>query len=256
MTMKSLKLGKLAAAGLTAAVLCLIHGAVLAQTLHFVHPDHLNTPRVITNQASQVVWRWDQTEPFGADPANENPTGLGAFVYNLRLPGQHFDKETNLHYNYFRDYDPGIGRYVESDPIGLRGGINTYAYVNGNPLRFVDLLGLDPADDKLIEKLIGKTGEGMRVAAFENLLAEACITRNCLRGGTVRTYFEAFGDCQSELDRLEKMYPGISAAISTITRSSAGVLPGCAEKCERGTNAPGFKGRCTRACAPGGGGAS
>jgi RHS repeat-associated protein len=143
MTMKSLKLGKLAAAGLMAAVLSLIHGAVLAQTLHFVHPDHLNTPRVITNQASQVVWRWDQTEPFGADPANENPTGLGAFVYNLRLPGQHFDKETNLHYNYFRDYDSAIGRYIQSDPVGLRGGINTYAYSYDNPLTYTDPRGLD-----------------------------------------------------------------------------------------------------------------
>jgi RHS repeat-associated protein len=136
MTMKFLKLGKLAA-----AVLSLIHGAVLAQALQFVHPDHLNTPRVITNQAGQVVWRWDQTEPFGADPPNENPSGLGTFIYNLRLPGQHFDKETNLHYNYFRDYDPGIGRYVQSDPIGLPGGINTYAYANLNPLSYVDPTG-------------------------------------------------------------------------------------------------------------------
>jgi RHS repeat-associated protein len=124
-------------------MLSLIHGAVLAQALlHFVHPDHLNTPRVITNQAGQVVWRWDQTEPFGADPPNENPSGLGTFIYNLRLPGQHFDKETNLHYNYFRDYDPGIGRYIQSDPIGLEASLNTYAYVGSNPTGYWDPLGL------------------------------------------------------------------------------------------------------------------
>ena len=112
-----------------------------AGALYFIHADHLDTPRLISNATSQVVWRWDHTEPFGADMANGNPSGLGAFEFNLRLPGQYFDKETNLHYNYFRDYDPAIGRYVQSDPIGLAGGINTYGYANQNPLSFSDPLG-------------------------------------------------------------------------------------------------------------------
>jgi len=73
---------------------------------------------------------------------DENPSGLGTFDLPLRLPGQYFDKETNLHYNYFRDYDPSIGRYGESDPIGLRGGLNTYAYVGSTPLSAIDPLGL------------------------------------------------------------------------------------------------------------------
>ena len=113
-----------------------------AAQLFFIHTDHLNTPRLITNNAGQAVWRWDQTDPFGGNPPNENPSGLGTFTCNLRLPGQYFDQETNTHYNYYRDYDPSIGRYIQSDPIGLEGGINTYIYVNGNPVSIADPLGL------------------------------------------------------------------------------------------------------------------
>jgi RHS repeat-associated protein len=110
--------------------------------LYYLHPDHLNTPRVITDQTNKVIWRWD-SDPFGATAANEDPDGDGVtFTYNLRFPGQYYDRETGLHYNYFRDYDPRIGRYVESDPIGLKGGVNTYTYVRSNPLSLTDPLGL------------------------------------------------------------------------------------------------------------------
>jgi len=110
--------------------------------IYYIHTDHLNTPRVISNTAQQVVWRWDSTEPFGDSLPNENPSALGNFTCNLRFPGQYFDKETNLHYNYFRDYDPAMGRYIQSDPIGLEGGINTYSYVDSNPLLDSDADGL------------------------------------------------------------------------------------------------------------------
>jgi RHS repeat-associated protein len=72
---------------------------------------------------------------------DENPSGLGTFTCNLRFPGQYFDRETNLHYNYFRDYDPALGRYIESDPVGLKGGNNTYTYVH-DPLSQIDPYGL------------------------------------------------------------------------------------------------------------------
>ncbi|WP_308418914.1 RHS repeat domain-containing protein [Iodobacter violaceini] len=111
--------------------------------ISYIWADHLGTPRQITDPASkQILWRWDG-EPFGNSLADEDPSKTGKkFSYNLRFPGQYFDKETGKHYNYFRDYDPATGRYIQSDPIGLAGGINTYGYVGGNPVSYTDSRGL------------------------------------------------------------------------------------------------------------------
>ena len=110
--------------------------------VYFIEVDHLNTPRVVSNATSTTVWRWDQLEPFGVNVPDENPSGLGAFEFPMRFPGQYYDRETNLHYNYRRDYDPAIGRYIQSDPIGLDGGVSTYGYAYGNPISFKDPTGL------------------------------------------------------------------------------------------------------------------
>jgi RHS repeat-associated protein len=116
----------------------------VAATIYYIHTDQLGTPRMITRPTDNaVVWRWDNSDPFGNNADNQSPSGLPAFTYNVRFPGQYFDQETGKHYNYLRDYDPGIGRYAQSDPIGLRGGVNTYGYVGGNPLRSVDPFGLE-----------------------------------------------------------------------------------------------------------------
>jgi RHS repeat-associated protein len=117
--------------------------ATLAVSLYNVWADHLGTPRVITRPSDEaIVWRWDGAEPFGASAPNTNPSALGAFVFNQRFAGQVFDAETGLLQNWHRDYNPRLGRYMQSDPIGLEGGINTYAYVGGNPLGMVDPMGL------------------------------------------------------------------------------------------------------------------
>ncbi|MBK9117017.1 MAG: RHS repeat-associated core domain-containing protein [Betaproteobacteria bacterium] len=110
--------------------------------VHYVHADHLGTPRAITRPSDdQLLWRWDNAEPFGNSLSDENPAGLGTYRYHLRFSGQYYDTETGLHYNYFRDYDPAIGRYAQSDPIGLSGGNNSYAYVGGDPIRRFDPRG-------------------------------------------------------------------------------------------------------------------
>ena len=97
----------------------------------------------MADAAGTTVWRWDQAEPFGSNPADDDPDGNSvAFNLPLRLPGQRYDQETGLHYNYFRDYDPTAGRYLEADPIGLYGRVNAYAYVDADPISYIDLLGL------------------------------------------------------------------------------------------------------------------
>jgi RHS repeat-associated protein len=117
----------------------------------YIHTDHLDTPRRISRPSDNaVVWRWD-SDPFGSTAANEDPDAdTNLFAFSLRFPGQYFDPETGLHYNYFRDYDSQVGRYVQSDPIGLEGGVNTYGYVDGNPLSFSDPFGLAKGGKKNI----------------------------------------------------------------------------------------------------------
>lgn len=134
--------------------------------LYYLHPDHLGTPRVATRSAAvngatsgpnainKAVWRWD-SDPFGTSLGNsrpnENPQNVtgtaskitaASFRVNNRFPGQIADAESGKYYNYLRDYDSVIGRYTESDPIGLRGGLSTFGYVGERPLLFGDPYGL------------------------------------------------------------------------------------------------------------------
>jgi RHS repeat-associated protein len=112
--------------------------------VYTIHTDHLDAPRVVVDKNGAIRWRW-LAEPFGTTAPETNPSNTGAFALHLRFPGQYFDQESGLHYNYFRDYDPSIGRYVQSDPIGLKGGINTYTYALNQPARYVDPDGQNPA---------------------------------------------------------------------------------------------------------------
>jgi len=115
--------------------------AASTPNLYQVYADHLGAPRLITDTRDNIVWRWDSAEPFGASAPDQNPHGAGVFVYDQRLPGQVFDAETGLFDNWHRTYDARQGRYRQSDPIGLGGGINTYGYVGGNPISRIDPSG-------------------------------------------------------------------------------------------------------------------
>ncbi len=100
-----------------------------------IHNDHLGTPQKMTDGSGTVVWVADY-KPFG-----EATLTISTITNNLRFPGQYYDAETGLHQNGYRDYSL-IGRYIEADPIGQRGGINLYSYVNARPTVKFDLLGL------------------------------------------------------------------------------------------------------------------
>jgi RHS repeat-associated protein len=100
------------------------------------HNDHSGTPLKMTDENGQVVWSADYM-PFG--DASVTTADMGN---SFRFPGQYYDAETGLHYNYLRYYDPQTGRYLTPDPIGLDGGINLFSYVENNPVNTTDPKGL------------------------------------------------------------------------------------------------------------------
>jgi RHS repeat-associated protein len=118
-------------------------GCTSTVCIFYVHSDHLGTPRKVTRPSDNaLMWRWDP-DTFGSVAPNQNPGGVGIYLYNLRFPGQYSLNESGLYYNYYRDLDPQTGRYIESDPIGLNGGsFSTYAYAGGNPVGDSDPSGL------------------------------------------------------------------------------------------------------------------
>jgi len=116
-----------------------LHGRLIGRMaggqVYAIHDDQVGRPEAVTDASQNVVWR-AQNFAFTQNVIVANVT------FNLGFPGQYYDAETAAWNNGFRDYKSGLGRYLESDPIGLRGGINTYDYVGGSPLKYVDPFGL------------------------------------------------------------------------------------------------------------------
>jgi RHS repeat-associated protein len=146
-----------------------ITSALAEEQLYFYHNDHLGTPQVMTDEDQNVVWEAEY-RPFG-----EVVIVTEAVENNLRYPGQYFDRESGLHYNYFRDYDPSIGRYSTSDPIGLLGGINTYGYVLQNPIRYTDQNGLNPGTGCIAGAWAGPAGCGIGAAVGTAIMGGAVL---------------------------------------------------------------------------------
>lgn len=130
-------------AGVPVAVVQPGGGGAAGQVV-YLHSDPLGTPLLGTDERGRVLWRAAHG-PFGEKTAGAADTGN--VVVNLRFPGQYFDEETGTHYNYFRDYDPNSGRYLQPDPQGILGGLNVYAYAANDPTSYSDPLGLMPEPD-------------------------------------------------------------------------------------------------------------
>ncbi|MDA9982559.1 hypothetical protein N9H39_07460 [Gammaproteobacteria bacterium] len=117
-------------------------GTVSIKHATYITTDHLLTPRLGTDESQAIVWQWDG-DAFGQTRADKDPDANEENrSIRLRFPGQYHDGESGLYYNWNRYYDPKVGRYITSDPIGLSGGPNVYLYVNANPNRFADPMGL------------------------------------------------------------------------------------------------------------------
>jgi len=186
------------------------------------------------------VWSWDR-DPFG----NGQPAGSGTFVNNLRFPGQYYDSETGLFHNNARDYDPTTGRYIQSDPIGLAGGVNTYTYVRNNPLRYVDPKGLDimvitggVRDNSLnVFGHIGSAIEGYGMASYGN---------DTELGSSVSDYLTSQSDVRVQQVTIIPTTPAQDAAAVAFINSShpdkndVGKLDNCAVRTNQVLNAAGI----------------
>lgn len=151
--------------------------------LSFLHTDRLGTPQVASNSSKTIVWRGD-FDPFGTlNPATSQTATL---TQSLRFPGQEFEPETGWHQNGFRDYAPSLGRYLESDPIGVIGGYNGYVHVRNNPGRFTDRWGLAPAD-------LSVSAQGTGSPIFTNDYYGGAVDMvNAYEGGTKQQQDAAF----------------------------------------------------------------
>jgi RHS repeat-associated protein len=129
-------------------------------SMYGILTDHLNTPRRIFNMGTQLTaWSWNAVD----DAFGESAAVASGLEFDLRFPGQLYDSESGLHYNYLRDgYESGVGRYTQSDPIGLDGGMSSYNYVFANPMNSTDMLGLSPDEPGFGDQInpFGSRGSG------------------------------------------------------------------------------------------------
>jgi RHS repeat-associated protein len=206
-----------------------VGGGVTTSTVNYVTADQLGTPRVVTSNAGNVIWSWAyQGNPWG----EQQPTSTTGYVLNLRFPGQYYDAETGTSYNMFRTYCAACGRYQESDPIGLAGGISTYAAVGNNPLSHVDPLGLvNPDQPSPITALENAILEG-NVDQIEMLEEAAGVSDDSALGraaANANKINHIFGEAGHNLDALVKTCGSKGRALQQLTNAAIKSFPGAAD---------------------------
>ena len=172
------------------------------EAAYYFHNDHLGTPQVLTDATQTVAWKAVYT-PFG-----EAVTSIATVENPFRFPGQYYDSETGLHYNYYRYYNPPIGRYLTPDPIGLKSGINLFAYAANNPMRWIDPKGkrIWPYTVKGWVALGGVLVGGALIVADAPIIGGAL----AIGGGLYLIYEAVFGgeeiidEAEKKLDPLKK----------------------------------------------------
>lgn len=214
--------------------------------LYFVHNDHLGTPMKVTDAEQRTVWSMEQT-PFG-----EATLLVQGIVQPMRFPGQYADVESGMSYNYFRDYDPSLGRYVQSDPIGISGGANTFSYSNGDPVSYVDPLGLIVWQGSLHIEVgsAGKRGVGLELRGQSYLTLSACdeegnmvyqyleldVTDSDSFGSTIANFSLTIDDGLDEIDSTSFGGASFSLSLLSLNVMGADITRGSLRLGDRRTN--------------------
>ncbi|HCT5824051.1 TPA: AHH domain-containing protein, partial [Citrobacter sedlakii] len=164
-----------------------IYGTGDKQRVDYYRCSHNGMPQALTDEDGKLHWRqdvetWGETRSEYADEEGSRWRKIwdGAPEENLRFAGQYLDRETGLHYNTFRYYAPDMGRFITPDPIGLKGGINLYAYAP-NPLSWIDPLGLSCSSDAKVlrENMVvaGKVEPGFKNSAHHIVMSNSTDSR-------------------------------------------------------------------------------
>ncbi|MFC1824940.1 RHS repeat-associated core domain-containing protein, partial [Thermodesulfobacteriota bacterium] len=225
-------------------------GGGSADQFYYVHNDHLGTPKILTDDKGTVSWSAD-FKPFGnVALTNETTTN------NLRFPGQYYDQETGLHYNYHRYYDPMVGRYLRADPshsIGPEGAgvpylflylinspqeLNHYNYVNSNPVIFNDPLGLQTGY-KITGNIISEIGNILTNRTIGALKGAECASNYFRRSCAVPSKNDAWAECMTIFS---------SQGLAGGLYGSDDIISECAAECYRITHNKKYKELCSNDC--------